>query len=150
MKYRNLMIIGTSHISKDSIEEVKAAFDSYKPEIVAVELDRRRLYALLNNIESKASLSDIKRVGLKGFLFITIGGWLQRKLGRYVGVTPGSEMKTAIQLAHEQKARIALIDQDIEITMRRFSQSFTWKEKLNLIRDMLTAPFSKKERKPEE
>ncbi len=144
MQHKNLRIVGTSHISRDSINEVKAAFQDYKPNIVAIELDKRRLYALLHNLEAKASLSDIKRIGFKGFLFVLIGGWLQRKLGEYVGVSPGSELKTAVQLAQESNAKLALIDRDIEITMKRFSECFGWKEKLNLIRDLILSPFSKK------
>ncbi|MBI3034569.1 TraB/GumN family protein [Candidatus Woesearchaeota archaeon] len=146
MQYKNLTIIGTSHISRDSIQEVKDSFGRLKPGIVAVELDRKRLYALVHNLEPRARFSDIRRIGLKGFLFVLVGGWLQRKLGQYVGVAPGSEMKAALQLASECNAKVALIDRDIEITMQRFSRCFTWREKLNLIRDLFAAPFSKKEK----
>ncbi len=143
MIYKNLALIGTSHISKDSVSKVSKMFSSYKPDIVALELDKRRFFALINNLESNPSFSDIKRVGLNGFLFLLIGSWIQKKLGKFTGVSPGSEMKTAIDLAKENNSRIALIDQDIEITLRRFSQNFGWKEKLGLIKDLFLAPFTK-------
>lgn len=141
---KNLAIIGTSHISRDSVQDVEDAFERHKPEIVAVELDRRRAHALMHNTKAKVSLSDIKRIGINGYLFALIGGWLQKKLGQYVGMEPGSEMKAAIQIAQKNGAKIALIDRDIEITMKRFSDSFGWKEKLNIIKDLVKAPFSKK------
>ncbi|MBI2133298.1 TraB family protein [Candidatus Woesearchaeota archaeon] len=143
MQYKNLLIIGTSHISRDSINNVEKAFSSFDPEIVALELDKRRLYSIMNNIKGRAGLSEIKKVGVKGFLFLLIGGWLQSQLGKYTGVTPGSEMKTAIELARKKGIKIALIDQDIEITLKRFSQEFTWKEKLSLAKDILSSPFAK-------
>jgi len=38
----NIILIGTAHISKDSVNEVKDAIRIYKPDIVAVELCKRR------------------------------------------------------------------------------------------------------------
>ncbi len=143
MDYKNLVLIGTSHISKESVSKVTEKFSEFKPDIVALELDKRRFYALINNIESKPSFSDIRRVGINGFLFLLIGTWMQKKLGKFTGVSPGSEMKTAIDLARDNNLKIALIDQDIEVTLRRFSQTFGWKEKLSMIKDILLAPFSK-------
>ena len=66
---------------------------------------------------------------------------LKKKLGKLVGVAPGSEMKKAISLAKKHKMKIALIDQDIEITLKRFSKSLTWKEKWNFIVDIVKAVF---------
>ncbi len=38
----NIILVGTAHISKESVEEVKEAIEEYKPDIVAVELCKRR------------------------------------------------------------------------------------------------------------
>ena len=61
-------------------------------------------------------------------MFAQIGAWAERKLGAKVGVSPGSEMLKAIAAAQQIGAKIALIDQDIEITLRKFSKSLSWKE----------------------
>ena len=136
MRYKNLNIIGTSHIARQSIDSVKNTILNEKPDIVALELDKNRLYGLMHNQKRKISIADIPKIGFKGFLFSWIGSIIQKKLGDYVGVVPGSEMKTAIRLAKKQKARIALIDQNIEITLKRFSRALTWKEKWNLLADI--------------
>ena len=136
MIYKNLNIIGTSHIARQSINIVKNTILEKKPDIVALELDKNRLYGLMHNQKRKISIADIPKIGFKGFLFSWIGSIIQKKLGDYVGVAPGSEMKTAIRLAKKQKARIALIDQDIETTLKRFSRALTWKEKWNLLVDI--------------
>ncbi len=144
MKYKNLILVGTSHIAKQSVDQVKNIILDKDPDIIALELDRKRFYALRYKKQRKASLRSIKNIGVKGFLFQLIGAWVEAKLGKYVGVKPGSEMITAIQLAKEHKKKIALIDQDIEITLKRFSQEFSFKEKANLVIDILTAPFKRK------
>ena len=144
MKYQNLTIIGTSHIARQSLEEVRKAIEEDNPDIVALELDSKRLHSLFRKEEDKISFYSIKRIGFKGFLFSLLGAWAEKKLGNMVGVAPGSEMKTAIKLARKNKIKIALIDQDIEITLKRFSKSITWKEKWNFIVDILKAVFSGK------
>ena len=143
-KYTNLVIIGSSHIAAESIKEVKKAVKEENPDIIALELDKKRYYALLSKKKSKFSFSDIRRVGLKGFIFAVIGAWAEKKLGEYVGISPGAEMITAIRLAKENKKQIAFIDQDIEITLRRFSDELTWKEKWSFVVDIIKAPFEKK------
>jgi len=142
MQYKNLTIIGTSHIAKQSLLEVERAIEESKPDIVALELDSKRLYSLMNREKSKISIYNIRRVGLKGFIFSLIGAWAEKKLGKLVGVAPGSEMKKAIMLARKNKLKIVLIDQDIEITLRRFSKALTWKEKWNFIADIVKQIFA--------
>ena len=135
--YHNLYILGTSHISKQSIDEINQSFDKIKPSILAVELDKQRVHALLSNKKPKGpSFYDIKKIGINGFFFALIGSWASRKLGKIVGVTPGSEMKSAVVLAKKNKVNVALIDQDIRITLKKFSKSFTWKEKWNIFVDI--------------
>lgn len=146
MKYKNLTIIGTSHIAKQSINQVEEAIESQKPEIVGVELDQQRLYALLHKGKRSINLKDVFRVGLKGFIFSLIGAWAEKKLGKMVGIKPGAEMLTAVKLAKKHKIQLALIDQNIEITLKRLSQEITWKEKFNFLADIVKAViFRKKE-----
>ena len=81
---------------------------------------------------------------MKGFLFSLFGAWAERKLGKLVGVAPGSEMKQAIKIAKKEKIEIALIDQDIEVTLQRLSKEITWKEKWNFLVDIIKALFLRK------
>ena len=143
MKYRNLTIIGTSHIAKQSLEDVEKAIVDGKPDIVALELDRRRLYSLFKK-PGKIRIYDIKRVGIKGFIVSLIGAWAEKKLGKLVGVAPGSEMQKAVRLAKKNKIKLALIDQDIEVTLKRFSKSLTWGERWNFIVDVIKSIFVRK------
>ena len=121
--YKNLYILGTSHISKDSIKQVDSFISDNKPDIVAIELDKRRFYAMLN--ESKLSIKDVFQMGIKAFLINLIGAYVEKKLGNIVGVKPGSEMRKAIELAKKNNLKLSLIDQDISITMKKLSKAIT-------------------------
>jgi pheromone shutdown-related protein TraB len=138
-----IKIIGTSHIAKESVEEIKRVIEEFKPEIVAIELDAHRATALLSNQKSKISLSDIKKIGMKGFIFAKVGQIVQKKLGKMVGVSPGSEMKTALLVARKKKLIIALIDQPIDKTLKNFSKELTWSEKFRFITDLVSGVFFK-------
>ena len=141
MNYKNLVFLGTSHIARQSLDEVKESIERERPGIIAIELDRARLDALLSKEPRKVSLRIIRKIGLKGFIFSLIGAWAEKKLGNLVGVAPGSEMKQAVKLAKKYNIKIALIDQDIQITLKRFSSSITWKEKWNFLADIVKAFF---------
>ena len=146
LKYKNLIIIGTSHIAETSLKEVEAVFRTYQPEIVAVELDSNRLHALLSNKKPDYSPKLISQLGLKGYLFALFGSIMQQKLGSIVGIKPGSDMLRGVELARDNKKRIALLDRDVRVTLARLSKAFGWREKLNFLIDLVTAPFSKKMR----
>ena len=53
-------------------------------------------------------------------------------------------MIMAVQLAKKNNIQLALIDQDIEITLKRLSKEITWKEKFNFIADIINAVIFKK------
>ena len=142
LEYNNLTIIGTSHISIESVKEVNNFIKKNKPEIIALELDNKRYTALIE--KRKNNLKDMLKVGLKGYLINLIGAYIEKKLGKLVGVRPGSEMITAIKLAKKHKLHIALIDQDIQITLKKLSK-ISFKEKIRIIKDILKGALFKKE-----
>lgn len=142
-RYKNLILIGSSHIAISSIKEVERTILKIKPEIIALELDKKRFKALISK-KRKINLSIIKSIGIKGFLFNLIGSSIENKLGKLVGIPPGSEMKKAIELAKKNNSKIALIDQDIEITLKKLSKRITWKEKFKFISEVFKVLIYKK------
>lgn len=138
-----LRLLGTSHIAEESIKEIKHVVETWKPDIIAVELDVERAATLLSNEKRNISFGIISEVGVKGYVFAKIGQLVQQKLGQSVGISPGAEMKTAIELAKSRKLKVEFIDQPIRITLQKFSKSITWKEKFRFLQDLflgLTRP----------
>lgn len=140
--YKNISIIGTSHIAIESVKEIESSIPRLRPDLIALELDKKRLGALFAR-KRRISIKDIKQMGIKGFLFNLVGAMMEQKLGKLVGVKPGSEMKRAFELAKENNIRVALIDQDVSITLRRLSNRLTLKEKLNFFFDIIENLFKK-------
>ncbi len=124
MNLKHLKIIGSSHISQQSVKEVKQAFKIFEPEIVAVELDKNRLASLFDTKKRSNSPALIKKIGLFGYVFLLVAGYVQKKLGKLVNIDPGTEMKTAVILTRKNKVKLALIDQNIGITLARLSKVF--------------------------
>jgi len=143
INHKNLTIIGTSHISPRSAIVVEQAIQELKPGIVALELDKKRLYALLHPSEQKLSWRNIPRMGVQGGLFALLGAWAEKKLGKQVGTKPGVEMLAAYNTARKSGSRIALIDQDIEKTLKRIK--LPWKELWHLLVDILNTVIFKKQ-----
>ncbi len=146
-----LKIIGTAHVSEKSVEEVKNAILEDKPQIVAIELDAGRYQRLMrekSGIEEKTdiSVSDIIKgdnVGL--FLISGLLTYMQKKIGSDLGVKPGSEMLAAIEAAEEVEAKIALIDRDINLTLKRAMSAMSFMEKAKFVFGLLASLFQKDE-----
>ena len=111
--YKNLIIIGTSHISPESIKTVESLIINKKPDVVAIELDRGRFDGLISGDKSKIGLKEIKRIGFKGYVFAKFGHWIEKKLGSKLGVSPGDEMikaaRTTINPTVKRRYRIIFL-----------------------------------------
>jgi pheromone shutdown protein TraB len=135
-KYKNIEIVGTSHISKESIKRIKSAFKETDFDIVCLELDSQRYASLYAKKRKITSPTMIKIVGVKGYLFSLIGGFIQNKFAKKIGMTPGVDMKTASDLAKKHNSKLLLIDQPINKTLWKISHKISKKDKKNFKFDL--------------
>ena len=140
------MLIGTSHVAQESKQKIKKAFSEFQPDIIAIELDKQRYSALVNKEKSSMGISAIRQLGITGYLFALIGKFVQKRVGNMVGMNPGEEMLLGATLAKNNKLQLALIDQDVKITLRGLSKKVPFSEKMRMVKDFLFAPFSKQEK----
>ena len=130
-----LTIIGTAHVSEESVNEVKDAIYEQHPDIVAIELDRGRYIKIRNKMRDVEEDDNIQitriikenKVGL--FLVSTLLGYFQSKIGAEVDVDPGSEMIGAIEACEDLNIPIALIDREINTTLQRALNKMGFMEK---------------------
>lgn len=147
MKRECLTIIGTAHVSEESVNEVKDAIYEQHPEVVAIELDRGRYVRLkqqMMGIEQDDTISVSKiikenKVGL--FLTTTLLGYFQSKIGADLDVAPGSEMVGAIEASEDLGIPIALIDRDINITLQRALNKMGFIEKSKFLVSLIASVF---------
>lgn len=99
-----IRIYGTSHVSKDSLDVIDDAL-KINPDIVALELDMKRLQALKS--DDTSSPDD---------LFLKFLQKIQQRIGEKTGLMPGKELLYAHDRAIEEDRDVALIDRDVKET----------------------------------
>jgi len=142
---REFKLIGTAHVSRESIEEVKKVIYEEKPDMVCVELDQGRYNSITKNDNwEKLNLSKVFREG-KGFLLIVnlVLASFQRRLGNELGVKPGEEMKVAIEAAQELGIAYSLCDREVHTTLRRAWARCSFWSKNKLLASLLAGAFTK-------
>lgn len=137
----NIILIGTAHISEESVREVRNAIETYKPDIVAVELCQRRYDSISkkDKWENTPVTALIKSNNAYFMLAQTFLSSIQRKLGEEYGVEPGSEMCAAMQEAEKNHLPVALVDRDITITLKRAWRMMGIREKIRVVWEFLKA-----------
>lgn len=147
MKRECLKIIGTAHVSQESVDEVKDAIYEYQPDVVAIELDRGRYTRLkeeMMGIEKDDTISVTQiikdnKVGL--FFTSTLLSYFQSKIGAELDVAPGSEMIGAIEASEDLGIPIALIDRDVNITLQRALNKMGFIEKAKFMFGLIASIF---------
>ncbi|MBO4698640.1 TraB/GumN family protein [bacterium] len=134
-----LYLIGTAHVSGDSVKFVEECINEFEPDTVAVELDKNRMDVLKNRKKyEETDIFDIFRK--KKVLFFTVqlimSGY-QKKIAEKTGSAPGSEFKKAIELAEEKDLKLVNADRDISVTLKRTINAMTFKEKAKFFTGML-------------
>ena len=145
MRRECLTIIGTAHVSEESVNEVKDAIYEQQPDVVAIELDRGRYTKIkqqMMGIETDDTISVTQiikenKVGL--FFTSTLLGYFQSKIGEDVDVAPGSEMIGAIEASEDLQIPIALIDRDVNVTLQRALNKMGFMEKAKFIYGLIAS-----------
>jgi pheromone shutdown-related protein TraB len=136
-----IILVGTAHISQQSVDEVTKAIETFQPDVVAIELDERR-YKSLTEKEQWENLPVTKLLRSNNAYFLlaqTFLASIQRRLGKEHGVEPGSEMIAAINEAKKHDKKIELVDRDIAITLKRAWKKMGIREKFRVLWEFLKA-----------
>ncbi len=149
---RTILLVGTAHVSQESVDLVQDVISREQPDCVCIELDDKRFRALQEK-EQWQSL-DLKEIIRKKHLSTLLVSLLmasyQKKLGARLGVTPGAELLAAARTAEEMGIPISLCDRDIRITLRRAWKSTSFFKKSYLLATLLATLFDTTEIKAED
>ena len=147
MKRECLKIIGTAHVSQESVDEVKDAIYEQHPDVVAIELDRARYTKLKEQMmgiekDETISVTNIIKENKVGLFFTsTLLSYFQSKIGADLDVAPGSEMIGAIEASEDLGIPIALIDRDVNITLQRALNRMGFMEKAKFLFSLIASIF---------
>ncbi len=140
---KKVILIGTAHVSKDSIDEVEQVIREVKPDTVCVELCNSR-YQSIRNPEQWRNM-DIVKVIKEGKAPMLMANLIlsafQKKMGDKLGVKPGAEMIAAINASEDINAKTVLADRDVTVTLKRAWGMLSFWEKIKLIFQIIISIF---------
>ena len=135
----NLRLLGTAHIATSSVEAVRKQIAEYQPDIVAVELCQSRHDTLVSDrrLDKEGLLKVMKEGKAPMVLLQSMLSAEQRKLGINEGQQPGAELLAAVEAANDVGCEVALVDRDIQTTLRRAWKRMRLREKWRLLTSLL-------------
>ena len=137
-----LFLVGTAHVSSNSVDQVKAVIEEENPDTVCIELDAGRMQSKQSSWQDQNIRKVFKEK--KGFLLLanTALASFQKRLGAQTGTAPGEELLGAARLAKEKEIPLSLCDRDIQTTFRRaWAKSSLW-NKCKLLATLISTAFS--------
>ena len=121
---KEIILLGTAHVSKESAQLVKDVIEEEKPDTVCVELCESRYQAIRQ--KEMWQDTDIVKVIREKKSFLLLANLLlasfQKRIAKKLNIKPGQEMIQAIETGEAVGAKIHLADRDIRITLSR-----TWR-----------------------
>ncbi len=136
---KEIILIATAHVSKDSAELVKKVIEEEQPDSVCIELDEDRYQ---NVIKPKAweETDLIKVIKAKKVGFMIANLFLssyQKKMALKLNTLVGGEMIQGMESAKEIGATLVLADRSIQVTFLRIWRELNLWDKAKLIGSLL-------------
>ena len=121
---KEIILLGTAHVSKESVQLVNRTIEEERPDTVSVELCQSRYHSIKQ--KERWQDTDIVKVIKEKKSFLLLSNLLlasfQKRIAKKFDIKPGQEMIQAIETAEAIGAKIHLVDRDIRTTLSR-----TWR-----------------------
>ncbi len=140
---KEIYLIGTAHVSKESVKDVKKTVEAVGPDTICVELCTARHKAIIER-DSWKKMNIFKVIKEKKSLFLLaqlIMGSFYRRMGEKMDIQPGAEMIEGVNLANESGAGLVLADRDIEITLKRVWGHLSLWHKMKMAAQLIMSLF---------
>ena len=144
---KEIILVGTAHISQDSVETVIRTIDEITPDTVCVELDAQRYQSLINQKGWESlNLKELIKKKQVPFLLSNLAlSSYQKRMGLNTGVKPGAELAAAAQTAEERGMQVELIDRNIRTTLLRVWRKTGLWNKMKVMASLFGSLFEKQE-----
>jgi len=149
---KEIILIGTAHVSKQSAELVKEVIETEKPDSVCVELDQQRYQSIKDGEKWKETdiFKIIKEKKATLLLMNLALSSFQKRMAKELGANAGQEMLQGIESAKEIGANLVLADRDIQITFSRIWHNVGFWGKCKLLAEVIFSIFNDEEITEEE
>lgn len=132
---KEIILIATAHVSKESVLLVKQVIEDEKPDSVCIELDEGR-YQNIQNPQAWENTDIVKVIKSNrvGFLLVNLVlSSYQKRIAKQLGSAVGGEMIQGIESAKQIEANLVLADRDIQTTFLRIWRKLSLWEKAKLM-----------------
>ena len=144
---KEIYLVKTAHVSKNSIEDVDLAFNEINPDSICIELDKAR-YESINNKDKwrDQDISKVIKEGRVGLLLVNIIlSSFQRRMAKSLDTDTGGEMMEGIKLANDNNKNLVLADRSVNTTFSRIWNSLGLWEKSKLLVSVISSVFDNEE-----
>jgi len=132
---KEIILVGTAHVSKESVQLVSSVIEEQKPETVCVELCQSRYQSIKQ--KERWQDTDIVKVIKEKKSFLLLSNLLlasfQKRIAKKLDIKPGQEMIQAIESAETIGADVHLADRDIRTTLARTWRAMGFWGKIKLL-----------------
>lgn len=142
---KEIILIGTAHVSKQSAEQVKEVIEMEQPDSVCIELDEQRYQSISegNKWQETDIFKVIKEKKASLLLMNLAISSFQKRMAKQFGINAGQEMIQGIESAKEVGAELVLADRNIQVTFSRIWGNIGLKGKAMLLTQVVYSIFSK-------
>ena len=147
-----ITLLGTAHVSRQSVESVRDQIVNGDYDAVAIELCDNR-YASMNDAKGYAEMDlfAVIKQGKASMVAASLAlGAYQQRIAEQFEIQPGAEMKLASDLATAQALPLLLIDRDVGTTLKRVYRSIPWWRKMTVVSGLIASLFSREKVSEEE
>ena len=138
---REIILVGTAHVSTESADLVERVIEEEKPDTVAVELCQSRYQAMTD--KNRWQETDLIKVIKEKKAFLLLSNLMlasfQKRIGKKLGIKPGEEMLRAVNTAKKMEADIHLADRDVRTTLSRTWRLMGFWTKFKLLLQLITS-----------
>jgi len=140
---KEIYLVGTAHVSKQSVEDVRKTVQQVNPDSICVELCEARYKSLMDRDRWKnMDIFDIIRKKRAVLLMAQlVMASFYRRLGSKLDIKPGAEMIEGINLAKARGQEPVMADRNIEVTLKRVWGSLGFWSKIKMASEFIAALF---------
>ena len=141
------VLLGTAHVSPESVADVRREIRSGEYDAVAVELCESRYRSLMDpqSLET-LDLFQVLRSGRAGMVMASLAlGAYQQRLARQFDIQPGAELLAAVKGGEQRGVPVWVIDREIGTTLKRVYRSVPWWQRYSIFTGLIGSLLSRQQ-----
>ncbi|MGH8214165.1 MAG: TraB/GumN family protein [Rhodanobacteraceae bacterium] len=141
------VLLGTAHVSRASVDAVKALVDREPFDAIAIELCESRARGIRDpEALANMDLFQVIRTGKAGMVFASLAlSSFQQRIAEQYGIEPGAEMKAAMAAAEARGLPLWLVDREIGITLNHAYRGVPFRDRMGILGGLIASVFSREE-----